>query len=171
MAQRLSVCLQLRAWSWDPGMESHIGLPLRSLLLSLPVALCLSWINKIFKKINTLGLEPFKESILSHSGFSKERRDRRTINMMGNTGCTTSFLQTFVFGNKLWNSLVLLYKTRKTMRDLSLQGRRNLLQVWKLLDNESRLGKQEEKHDLHPRWSHNLALWNNSSQDQQEVWC
>ena len=36
----------------DPGIESHIGLPVRSLLLllpvSLPLSLCLSWINKIF---------------------------------------------------------------------------------------------------------------------------
>ena len=27
MAQCLSVCLQLRAWSWSPGIQSHIGLP------------------------------------------------------------------------------------------------------------------------------------------------
>ena len=46
----LSVCLQLRAWSRRPRIESHIkshieshiGLPSRSLLLPLPVSLPLS---------------------------------------------------------------------------------------------------------------------------------
>ena len=50
VAQWFSVCLQLRAWSWSPGIESHIGLPAWSLLLPLPVSLplsiSLSWINK-----------------------------------------------------------------------------------------------------------------------------
>ena len=50
VAQWLSICLQLRVWSWGPGMELHIGLPTGSLLLplpvSLPLSLCLSWINK-----------------------------------------------------------------------------------------------------------------------------
>ena len=59
VAQQLSACLQLRSWSWSPGIESHIDLPAWSLLLPLPVSLplslslCLSWINKlkkIFKK-------------------------------------------------------------------------------------------------------------------------
>ena len=53
MAQRLNVGLWLRAWSWSPGIKSHIGLPVWSLLLplpvSLPLSLCLSWIN-FFKK-------------------------------------------------------------------------------------------------------------------------
>ena len=39
VAQRLSICLWLRAWSWGPGIESHIGLPAWSLLLPLPVSL------------------------------------------------------------------------------------------------------------------------------------
>ena len=26
VAQRLSICLWLRAWSWGPGIESHIRL-------------------------------------------------------------------------------------------------------------------------------------------------
>ena len=56
VAQWLSVCLWLRAWSWGPGIESHIRLSTGSLLLPLPLSLplslslCLSWINKIFKK-------------------------------------------------------------------------------------------------------------------------
>ena len=52
VAQRLSICLQLRAWSWSPGIKSHVRLPARSLLLPLPVCLplCLSWTNKILKK-------------------------------------------------------------------------------------------------------------------------
>ena len=32
-------CLWPRAWSWSPGIESHIGLPGWSLLLPLPVSL------------------------------------------------------------------------------------------------------------------------------------
>ena len=35
VAQWLSVCIQLRTWSWGPGIESHIGLPVGSLLLPL----------------------------------------------------------------------------------------------------------------------------------------
>ena len=56
MAQRFSTCLRPRAWSWRPGIESHVGLPAWSLLLPLPVSLplslslWLSWINKKFKK-------------------------------------------------------------------------------------------------------------------------
>ena len=50
VAQRSSICLQPRAWSWRPGIKSHIGFPVWSLLLPLPVSLllslCLSWINK-----------------------------------------------------------------------------------------------------------------------------
>ena len=42
VAQELSVCLWLRAWSWRPGMESHVGLPAWSLRLPLPVSLPLS---------------------------------------------------------------------------------------------------------------------------------
>ena len=46
----LSICLQLRAWSWGPGIKSRIRLPAGSLLLplpmSLPLSVCLSWINK-----------------------------------------------------------------------------------------------------------------------------
>ena len=49
-----SVCLWLRSWSWGPRIKSHIKLPTGSLLLPLPVSLplsvCLSWINKILKK-------------------------------------------------------------------------------------------------------------------------
>ena len=54
MAQRFGVCLWPRASSWSPGIESHIRLLAWSLLLPLPVSLplyvCLSWINKIFFK-------------------------------------------------------------------------------------------------------------------------
>ena len=43
-------CLRPRAWSWRPGIESHVGLHTWSLLLLLPVSLplsvCFSWINK-----------------------------------------------------------------------------------------------------------------------------
>ena len=52
VAQRFSACLLPRAWSWSPGIQSHIGLPAWSLLLPLPVSLpvslslCLPWINK-----------------------------------------------------------------------------------------------------------------------------
>ena len=53
MPQWLNICLPLRSWSLGPGMESHIGLPMKSLLLSLPMllplSLCLSWIIKILK--------------------------------------------------------------------------------------------------------------------------
>ena len=40
VAQRLSICLRLRSWSWGPGIKSHIGLLAGSLLL--PLCLCLS---------------------------------------------------------------------------------------------------------------------------------
>ena len=50
VAQWLSICFQLRAWSQGPGIEFCIRLPAESLLLpppmSLPLSLCLSWINK-----------------------------------------------------------------------------------------------------------------------------
>ena len=47
VAQWLSGCLGLKAWSQSPRIESHIGVPAWSLLLSLPVSLpfSLSWIN------------------------------------------------------------------------------------------------------------------------------
>ena len=49
-------CLQPNAWSWRPGIESHVGLPARSLFylcLCLSASLCVShgYINKILKKI------------------------------------------------------------------------------------------------------------------------
>ena len=40
VAQQFSACLWHRAWSWSPGIESHIGFPAWSLLLLL--CLCLS---------------------------------------------------------------------------------------------------------------------------------
>ena len=50
VAQWLSICLWLRAWTQGPGMESCIRLCAGSLLLplprSLPLSPCLSWINK-----------------------------------------------------------------------------------------------------------------------------
>ena len=48
VAQWLSICLLLRAWSWSSRIESHNGLLAWSLLLPLlvSVSLCLSWINK-----------------------------------------------------------------------------------------------------------------------------
>ena len=39
VAQWMSVCLRPRAWPQGPEIESHIGLPARSLLLPLPVSL------------------------------------------------------------------------------------------------------------------------------------
>ena len=54
VAQRLSVCLQLKAWSQGLEIKSHIGLLTGKLLLPLSVSLllslCLSWINKLKKK-------------------------------------------------------------------------------------------------------------------------
>ena len=54
VAQWLSLCLQPRAWSWSPRIESHVGLLAWSLLLpllvSLLLSLCLLRINKILKK-------------------------------------------------------------------------------------------------------------------------
>ena len=42
VAQWLSIYLQVRSWPRSPGIESHIGLPVRSLLLPLPMSLPLS---------------------------------------------------------------------------------------------------------------------------------
>ena len=44
VAQWLSTCLWFRLRSWSPGIESHIGVPMGSLLLPLPMSLplCLS---------------------------------------------------------------------------------------------------------------------------------
>ena len=58
VAQWLSICFQLRVWSWNSRIESHIGLSSRSLLVHLPMSLpgfCVSHelINKIFKKKKT----------------------------------------------------------------------------------------------------------------------
>ena len=39
VAQRFSACLWPRRRSWSPGIESRIGLPAWSLLLSLPLSL------------------------------------------------------------------------------------------------------------------------------------
>ena len=51
VTQWLSICLWLKPWSWGPGIESCVGLPVGSLFLPLPmplyISLCLSWINKI----------------------------------------------------------------------------------------------------------------------------
>ena len=67
VAQRLRICLRLRAWFWSPGRvsavprSSHTGLPAWSLLLPLPPSLCLcvsdEWINKILKKKKELFLQ------------------------------------------------------------------------------------------------------------------
>ena len=50
MAQWLSICPQLRSWSWGPGIQSCIGLLawnlLLPLLVSLPLSVCLSRISK-----------------------------------------------------------------------------------------------------------------------------
>ena len=57
---QLSVCLQLRSWSWCPRIEARVGLPAQwracfslspyhLLLLSLPISLSLS--NKIVKSL------------------------------------------------------------------------------------------------------------------------
>ena len=48
VAQWLSICLQLRAWSRGPGIKSHIGLTAGSLLLTLPMSLplCVFLMNK-----------------------------------------------------------------------------------------------------------------------------
>ena len=50
VAQRFSTCLRPREWSWSPGIEFRVRLPAWSLLLPLPVSLplcvCLLWINK-----------------------------------------------------------------------------------------------------------------------------
>ena len=54
VAQWFGACLWPRAWSWSPGIESHVWIPAWSLLFPLPVSLplslslslCLSWINK-----------------------------------------------------------------------------------------------------------------------------
>ena len=50
VAQRLSNCLWLRVWSWNPGIESCIGLPAWGLLLPppmfLPLSLAVSLMNK-----------------------------------------------------------------------------------------------------------------------------
>ena len=57
VVQCLSVCLWLRAWSQGPGTESCIELPMRSLLLPLPMSLplCVSheWI-KFLKSFSSL---------------------------------------------------------------------------------------------------------------------
>ena len=44
----LSACLWLRAWSWGPGTQSHLGFPAGSLILPLPVSLplCVSLMNR-----------------------------------------------------------------------------------------------------------------------------
>ena len=50
VAQWLSICLRLRVCSWDPRIEFHIGIPLGSLSLPLPMflplLLCVSLMNK-----------------------------------------------------------------------------------------------------------------------------
>ena len=46
MAQWLSICLWLRSWSQGLGIESHIRSLLLCLLMSLPLSVCLSPINK-----------------------------------------------------------------------------------------------------------------------------
>ena len=48
----LSICLPLRAWSWDPGIESHFLLPVGSLLLPQPISLPLS-VSLISKQIKS----------------------------------------------------------------------------------------------------------------------
>ena len=70
---QLNVCLWLRSWSWGPVIEFHIRLPVRSLLLPLPLSL--SWIN-IFKKIRKWKEAPPKsdcsfQHLLMASHFKK----------------------------------------------------------------------------------------------------
>ena len=49
-AQGLRICLQLRWWPPGPGIESHIGLPIGSLLLSLPGSPPLSFSVSLMNK-------------------------------------------------------------------------------------------------------------------------
>ena len=42
VAKWFSTCVQPRAWSWSPGIESHIRFPAWSLLHCLCLCLCLS---------------------------------------------------------------------------------------------------------------------------------
>ena len=42
VAQRFSACLWPRAWSWRPGIKSHVGLPVHGACFSLCLCLCLS---------------------------------------------------------------------------------------------------------------------------------
>ena len=64
VAQRLGVCLWLRAWSRDPGLSPTSGslhgtcfCLCLCLSLSLCVCVCFSWINKSFFKKRELGRE------------------------------------------------------------------------------------------------------------------
>ena len=54
VAQRLSVCLRLRAWPWGPGSsptsDSWGGPASPSACVSASLCVCLSWINKSFLK-------------------------------------------------------------------------------------------------------------------------
>ena len=42
VAQWFSACLWSRAWSWSPGIESHVRLPVHGACFSLCLCLCLS---------------------------------------------------------------------------------------------------------------------------------
>ena len=42
VAQRFGACLWPSAWSWRPGIKSHIGLPVHGACFSLCLCLCLS---------------------------------------------------------------------------------------------------------------------------------
>ena len=61
VAEQLSICLWLRLWSQGPRIKFCIGLPAWSLLLplhvSLPLFLCLSWINKWNLKKKLIGFK------------------------------------------------------------------------------------------------------------------
>ena len=84
MAQWFSTCLQPRAWSWSPRIESHIPFSLclcLCLSLSLSLSLCLSWIiflilkekekEELFQFIITVGHYMEAQSVEKIIAFHK----------------------------------------------------------------------------------------------------
>ena len=77
VAQRFGACLWLGAWSWSPGIESHVGLLAWSLLLPPPVSLPLSVSHEQIKSRKEKKRKEKKRKEKKRKEKKRERKEKR----------------------------------------------------------------------------------------------